>query len=124
MRYTKCMPMLRVLEHLIIDTLSSFVYWPVWWYTTGFVAVLKWYMATVQYYARMSAVGVWVKNIFTPMFGQYDWQSRLISFIVRVGNIVVRSFGLVLWALVCALAVIAYLLWLPFLVFVISYYVI
>lgn len=73
--------------------------------------MLNWFSANVMYYARLSAVGVWVRNIFTPMFGQYDWQSRMVSFIVRVGNIIVRGFGLLLWTVICALAVLAYLLW-------------
>lgn len=102
---------IRVIEHLLLDTASAILYWPIWWYSSGFVAVLKWYMNTVEYYSRTISLGVWVRNIFTPMFGQYDWQSRLISFVVRVGNIIVRGFALLLWVILCAVFVLAYLLW-------------
>jgi len=27
---------------------------------------------------------VWLKNLFAPMFGQTDWQGRLISFFMRL----------------------------------------
>jgi hypothetical protein len=118
MQYTICMQPIRLIEHLLIDTASAVLRWPLWWYSEGFVAMLKWFASNIQYYTRLSAVGVWMRNIFTPMFGQYDWQSRFISFVVRVGNIVVRSFGLLLWTMLCAFTVLAYLLWPPFLLYV------
>ncbi len=116
------MQFMRVFERFAIDTASALWCWPLWWYSSGFVAMLKWFSANVAYYVRLSAVGIWVRNIFTPMFGQYDWQSRLISFIVRVGNIIVRGFGLLLWTVLCAGAVIAYLVWPPFLFYVLMVY--
>ncbi len=51
---------------------------------------------------------VWVKNIFTPMYGQHDLAGRVISIIVRLGNIVVRG---VVMALACAAAVILFAAW-------------
>lgn len=108
---------MRIIERLFIDTAAALVYWPLWWYSKGFIAIMTWFMHTVSYYAQVSAVGVWVRNIFTPMFGQYDWQSRIISFIVRIGNIIVRSIGLLLWTLLCGSLVIMYLLWPPLLIY-------
>lgn len=122
MQYTKHMQPIRVIEHLLMDTATAVLRWPIWWYSAGFVAMLKWFVSNVQYYARLSAVGVWLRNIFTPMFGQYDWQSRLISFLVRVGNIIVRGFGLLLWTALCAFGVLGYLLWPPVLLYVLLMY--
>lgn len=106
----------------MIDTASAVLAWPLWWYSAGFVAMLKWFSVNVTYYTRLSAVDIWVKNIFTPMFGQYDWQSRMISFIVRVGNIIARGFGLILWIMMCGAAVVVYLLWPPLLIYVLLVY--
>ena len=33
----------------------------------------------------------WAKNIFVPMFGRYDWQSRIISVFMRFVNVVGRG---------------------------------
>lgn len=111
------MQLMRILERFFIDTATSLLYWPLWWYSKGLFAMLKWFFYNVEYYARLSAVGVWIRNIFTPMFGQYDWQSRFISFVVRVGNIIVRSFGMMLWTLLCASAVVLYVTWPPLLIY-------
>ena len=55
------------------------------------------------------AISVWIKNIFVPMFGQNDWQSRLISIFMRSVQIVGRSIGLVIIAVAVALALVVYI---------------
>ncbi len=56
--------------------------------------------------SRQLAVGVWVKNLFVPMFGLHDWQSRIISVFMRSLQIAGRSMGMLAWfALVITLAV-------------------
>lgn len=73
------------------------------------------------YTSRQLAVGVWVKNLFVPMFGLHDWQSRLISVFMRALQILIRGFAMVLWvAFVLFLAciyVVAPVLAIGFLVF-------
>ncbi|MFA6018057.1 MAG: hypothetical protein WCT28_03420 [Patescibacteria group bacterium] len=66
---------------------------PLWWYSTGLQETVLRIVAFVQGYAQSIGFMVWVKNIFTPMFGRYDWQSRLISVLVRCVNIVARGFA-------------------------------
>jgi hypothetical protein len=57
------------------------------------------------------SLGVWLKNIFVPMYGQRDWESRLISVFMRSVQIVFRSLGLFIWSVgilvVCALYLLA-----------------
>ncbi len=53
--------------------------------------------------------GLWLKNIFVPMFGQYDWQGRLVSFFMRLVQVVVRSVALVFWLIAC---LVLFVLWL------------
>ena len=59
------------------------------------------------------AIGIWIKHVFTPMYGQHDWQGRLISFFMRVVQIILRAIALVAWAAV-AVAVILFWLMVPF----------
>jgi hypothetical protein len=41
---------------------------------------------------------IWIKNIFKPMFGQYDIPGKLISFFMRIFQIIVRGLILILWS--------------------------
>jgi hypothetical protein len=62
------------------------------------------------------APGLWLANLFVPMYGQFDFQGRVISFLVRLVQIIVRIFGLFLWLIFCS---ILFLIWLalPIVVF-------
>lgn len=54
---------------------------------------------SIVLYARMLNIAVWIKNIFVPMFGQRDWQSRLISIFMRTVQIIGRGIFLLFWTL-------------------------
>jgi hypothetical protein len=43
------------------------------------------------------------------MFGQYDWQGRIISLFMRLFQIIIRSAALLIWLAVCGAI---FLLWL------------
>lgn len=62
------------------------------------------------------APGLWLANLFVPMFGQYDFQGWLVSFFMRLVQIIARAFALALWLGVC-LAFFFVWLALPVLVF-------
>jgi len=59
---------------------------------------------------------IWVKNIFIPMYGQYNAIGRFISFFVRLFQIISRSLILFFWFLVCSFL---FILWFGFPMFVI-----
>lgn len=90
-----------ILEQLFLDAIGDIVYFPVWWYTKG----LKFFSLKILNLLRSGneslAPGVWLKNIFVPMYGQYDWQGRLISILVRAVQIFFRGIALIAWCLVC-----------------------
>lgn len=92
-----------------VDVVLDFLLFPVWWYTAGFVHALFFVQRSFSDARRMFAVGVWVKNIFVPMFAQYDISGRLISFLMRVVMIIGRSIALVVYSVILALLLLAYL---------------
>lgn len=49
------------------------------------------------------APGLWLKNIFVPMYGQRDFQGRVASFFIRFVNVIVRSVSLLMWFAVCVI---------------------
>lgn len=84
--------------------------WPFWWYTQGFVQMISFARQAISHYARQIALGVWIKNIFVPMYGARDWQSRIISFFMRSVQIVARSFLLFFYSLMICVLLVIYLI--------------
>lgn len=72
------------LKFVAVDLVGSVVYFPIWWYTRGMVRMASYCVRTVVNAARNFGVGIWIKNLFTPMFGQRDFTSRIISFFMRL----------------------------------------
>lgn len=64
---------------------------------------------------RRIGLSIWVANLFKPMYGQRDWQSVLISFFMRLFQIIFRGFFLLVWLLAMILLALFWLL-LPLLV--------
>ena len=83
----------------MVQALLDIVYAPVWWYSSGAKQVFLGCGASIKHTAAQLAPGLWLKNIFVPMFGQHDLQGRFVSFFVRLGNIIVRGIALVIWML-------------------------
>ncbi len=73
---------------------------PAWWYGKGLISALQYTLSFIQGYARTLGVMTWVKNIFTPMFGRYDWQSRIISVFMRLANVFARGFATMIVAII------------------------
>lgn len=105
------------IKYLAVDIVGSFLYFPVWWYTAGALRTGRFCVGTVRGQGRSFAIGVWLKNLFTPMYGLRDWQGRIISFFMRL--MIVTWYSIVLAALsVLMLAV--FLAWLAFPILVAS----
>lgn len=100
MWYTILMYIL-ILERLFLDAMVDIVYFPIWWYTKGLVFFANKVLNLFRAGNENLAPGVWLKNIFVPMYGQYDWQGRLISFLVRLVQIIFRVIALLVWVLIC-----------------------
>lgn len=73
---------------------------PLWWYSRGLVQLVLSQIKFIRNREKALALMVWVKNIFKPMFGQTDWQGKLISFFMRVFQIIFRSIVLLFWILI------------------------
>lgn len=87
-----------VFQRLALEFFLHLVFFPVWWYTKGAKKVLLSLASFWQEVNITLAPGLWLKNIFVPMFGQHDFQGRLTSFIVRSMNVVIRSCALAIFS--------------------------
>lgn len=100
---------------IIVELIRDILYFPLWWYSRGLLNLIlsvKNFLANKQ---KALALLVWLKNIFKPMYGQYDLAGKLISFFMRLIQIIFRSIFMLLWTIL-ALAVIVFWILLPALV--------
>lgn len=91
------------------------LYFPLWWYTRGLgqlIISLKNFLVTRE---KSLALLIWIKNIGKPMYGQYDWAGHIISFFMRIFQIIIRGIAMLFWFSL-ALAIAGFWLILPLLV--------
>jgi len=100
---------------IITELIYDIAYFPIWWYSRGLVQVLFFVRDFLITREKSLALFVWIRNIFTPMYGQSDIAGKLISFFMRLIQIVFRSIIMLFWLLISFL-LLAFWLLLPFLV--------
>lgn len=102
-----------VLRLAFAELFGGFVTLPFWWYTRGLAIAADWFRRTVKNASERFSLGVWVKNLFVPMYGETEWSGRVISFGVRFAMIFVRGGAVALWSALAFLGLAVYLLVLP-----------
>jgi hypothetical protein len=108
---------LTLVIQLLMRFIGGVIFFPVWWYSFGFIRFAAKMINFWQEEQRALGFSVWLKNIFVPMYGQRDFSGRLISFFIRLFQIIFRGLALIFWALICLILL---LLWLslPFLLLI------
>ncbi len=97
------------IKFVLIDLIGDVLYWPIWWYSKGLAKTGLFCLEKIKDQFEALALGVWLKNLFIPMFGQYDWEGRLISFFMRTIQIIARLIILFIWSI---LILAIFLIWL------------
>lgn len=89
--------------------LLNLAYFPIWWYSFGFLEVVKYAFNFLVH--RESGLGflIWAANLFTPMYGQTDLAGRLISLLVRSIQIVLRGSIMLVWVFMAIILVLGWL---------------
>lgn len=84
---------------ILLDIVSDIILFPLWWYGEGlkkrFLSVLK----GIRAGNRNLALKILILNLFTPMYGEYNWQGRLISFFARLIMLFARGLEMLVWVL-------------------------
>jgi hypothetical protein len=94
---------------LFFELAWELLYFPLWWYSKGLIKLIVSLRNFLVDKQKKLALVVWMKNIFRPMYGQYDWQGMIISFFMRLVQIIFR--GLLMLSL-SVLAIVVILVWL------------
>src|SRR3989344_4381545 len=101
---------LTTTKYVLIDLIGDILYWPVWWYSKGLIKIGLFCLGLIRGQQQRLGLAIWIKNIFTPMFGQSDLEGRLISFFARLVQIIFRSILLLVWSLIIFLLFLIYLI--------------
>lgn len=94
---------------IFYEVVGDVVRFPIWWYTAGVIHTIQSLVRWWQHSARTLAIAVWIKNLFVPMYGQYNIQGRIISVVVRGAQIVFRGMALLCMTLVLVAAFAVYI---------------
>lgn len=86
----------QVFKLLFLDVVWDIVYFPIWWYSQGFLGTAKWVRIKIVNLSRSLGLSVWIKNLFRPMYGQRDIAGQIISFFMRSVQIIFRTIILVI----------------------------
>lgn len=106
---------IRAFKSLFLDWIGEILYFPLWWYSKGLKVVIIHVVNSINGTLRDLALPLMLKNIFKPMFGQYDRQGRFISFIMRILLIFGRSI-VFFFLLIIYLAILVFWIVLPIVV--------
>lgn len=110
------------LRLVLTELFGGFLALPAWWYSQGLSIVGQWVKRTVRNANDIFALGVWVRNLFVPMYGETEWSGRLISFGVRAAMILVRGAAVAFWSVLAVAAYAAYAVALPLALLGIAYH--
>jgi hypothetical protein len=100
---------------LILQIIGEILYFPFWWYSVGLARLVRNLFNFGRGQETSLGLTVWIKNIFVPMYGQRDIASRIISFVMRLVQIILRGTALLFWILLLLLILAVWLLLPPFL---------
>ncbi len=109
-------------RYFFVDLLGGIVFFPVWWYTLGLARVGRMALRALDEERRSLAIGVWIKNLFVPMYNANDIAGRLISFFMRTVQIIGRTIVFAVYFILVAALFTAYLLLPVFVVLQILYH--
>ncbi|KKR13689.1 MAG: hypothetical protein UT42_C0040G0010 [Candidatus Falkowbacteria bacterium GW2011_GWA2_39_24] len=94
---------------VVVELAQDIIYFPIWWYTKGFWQLILGTQRFLSDMLKSLAILIWLKNLFVPMFSQHDFAGRVISFFMRLVQIIFRSF---LFLFLALLSLVPLVLWL------------
>lgn len=90
---------LLFLKNSIYELFSDIIFFPKWLFFEGTKRTIRNARRWIEWYSQKYAIAILVKNIGQPMYGQDDWQGRIISFFVRFFHLLAVVIGYIVWSL-------------------------
>jgi hypothetical protein len=100
---------------ILRDGLGRFLYWPIWWYSEGFIKTASHLRGHLFLFNRRIGFTLNWQYIFKPMYGDYSFAGRGISLVFRF---IMSIFLTIIMAIyfVVIVALLVFWLILPFIV--------
>lgn len=92
------------------DLVLSLATWPVWWYSRGLIEFSRFIRKHINQAWHNQALSILIKNWFKPMYAQWDWQGRIISFFFRTLMIGWRFVFFFIWLVVLLVLFVVWLI--------------
>ena len=83
---------------IMLSAIGDLWRFPIWWYSEGVRMMAKYCIERVSNTWERLAIGLFIKYFFKPMYGDYSWQGRIISLVMRFLLILYKSFRMIFWA--------------------------
>lgn len=88
---------LIIVQRVLVSFVFECFYFPIWWYTRGALLMFQAGRRLARAGSELLSPAVWWRYLFVPMYGQYNWQGRIISFLVRLVQGIVRGLFFLAW---------------------------
>jgi len=85
---------------IVVDIILDFFYWPIWWYTVGLKNALLFCGRQIRQTWRALALGIWLRNMLTPMYGDRSILGRAISLMMRIVVLAWKMTWMILWLMI------------------------
>ncbi len=109
------------LKFVFIDVVGDFLYWPIWWYTSGLKGRLRAMAEQIKMTWYSLGLGLWLKSMFKPMYADKSFTGRAISLVMRIIILFWKLFWMLLWLLIILCLLFVWLLIPPAVVYMIVY---
>ncbi|MFA5248497.1 MAG: hypothetical protein WC415_04715 [Patescibacteria group bacterium] len=107
----------ETLGKAFLDILKDVLFFPFWWYSVGLFKFGRVLLIFLGNREKVLAWSVWAGNIFTPMYGLRDIQGVIISFFIRIIQVVFRSIIMLFWLTILSAVLLIYLVFPPFAIY-------
>ncbi|MDD2681014.1 MAG: hypothetical protein PHE20_02810 [Patescibacteria group bacterium] len=94
---------------ILIQFIWNIIFFPIWWYSLGFLRFVSRIISFWRSEQRALGLFVWTRNLFVPMYGQHDFAGRLMSFFVRLVQILFRGLAMLFWVIVGLVLILSWL---------------
>lgn len=103
--------LVATIKYIFIEVLWDIIYFPVWWYTKGTARIGRYCLESIQFQInRRLALGIWISNIFKPMYGDYTIEGRIISGFMRVIVLLWKLIQMIFWLIFLIILFLAWLI--------------
>ena len=111
----------HTLKFISQKIVGEFLYFPIWWYSTGLLKAARGWMTNMKNLNKRLGMWIWIKHIFVPMYAEYNFWGRIISFFMRLIILVFRSIIFIVFFIIYSLIFVLYVISLPAVIFLIFY---